>query len=204
MTIGSDRTRLIVLRGNSGAGKSTIATTLRDAYGRGMAWVSQDHIRRVILRERDGSGTVSAGLIDQVVRYCLDQGYHVVLDGILTADGYERMLGGLDRDHRGLTSFYYLDVSLEETIRRHATRPQAAEFTPDDMRRWYRYRDLLTSIEERVIPETSTARQIVDLIIDNTHLFDDGLPRKVIDDGSADTHGVIPARRRSKSKRARW
>jgi predicted kinase len=82
MAVGSGQTRLIILRGNSGAGKSTVAMALRDAYGRGLAWVSQDLIRRVILRERDQPGAVNIGLIDQITRHCLDQGYHVVLDGI--------------------------------------------------------------------------------------------------------------------------
>jgi hypothetical protein len=38
------------------------------------------------------------------------------------------MLDGLRRDHLGLSYFYYLDVSIDETVRRHAPRPQAAEF----------------------------------------------------------------------------
>jgi predicted kinase len=54
MPIGSDRTRLIVLRGNSGSGRSTVAAAPREAYGRGMAWVSQDLIRRTILGRRTG------------------------------------------------------------------------------------------------------------------------------------------------------
>ena len=83
MVLGSDRTQLIVLRGNSGAGKSTAARALREAYGHGVAWVSQDLIRRTILREADQPGGVNIGLIDQVTRYSLDHGYHVVLDGIL-------------------------------------------------------------------------------------------------------------------------
>ena len=32
---------------------------------------------------------MNIGLIDQIARHCLDQGYHVVLDGILYADWYE-------------------------------------------------------------------------------------------------------------------
>jgi hypothetical protein len=129
MTIGSEQTTLIVLRGSSGSGKSTVASAIRDAYGRGLAWVPQDLIRRVILREKDRPGGVNIGLIDHVARYTLDHGYHVVLDGIFHADRYEPMLARLGRDHLGVTRFYYLDVSLEETFRRHTTRPQAAEFT---------------------------------------------------------------------------
>jgi len=167
MPVGADQTKLIVLRGNSGSGKSTVSHALRDAYGRGLAWVSQDLIRRIILKEKAVPGGVNIGLIDQVARYCLDHGQQVVLDGILDADRYEQTLAGLNRDHLGSSHFYYLDVSLDETLRRHATRPQAAEFGPDDMRGWYCRRDLLSSIDERIIPETSTLEQTVTLILED-------------------------------------
>jgi predicted kinase len=170
MTVGLDQTRLIVLRGNSGSGKSTVAQALRDAYGRGLAWVPQDLIRRIVFKEKDVPGGVNIGLIDQVARYCLDHGQHVVLDGILYADRYEQMLTGLSRDHLGSSRFYYLDVSLGESLRRHATRPQAAEFGADDMRSWYRPRDLLSSVHERIVPETSTLQQNVTLILEETRL----------------------------------
>jgi hypothetical protein len=136
-----------------------------------MAWVSQDLIRRNILGEKDRPGGVNIGLIDQVIRYSLGHGYHVVLDGILRADRYEQMLAELDRDHSGVSGFYYLDVSLEETLRRHATRPEAAEFGASDMRDWYRPRDLLASVRERVIPETSAPEQTVALILTETQLL---------------------------------
>lgn len=171
MPAGLDETRLIVLRGNSGAGKSTVARALREAYGRGVAWVSQDLIRRTILNEKDCPGGANAGLIDQVARYSLDSGYHVVLDGIFAADRYEPMLAGLSRDHQGLSRFYYMDVSLEETLRRHATRPQAAEFGPDDIRQWYRPGDLLSAVREHVIPEASTLGETVGVILAGTRLL---------------------------------
>lgn len=50
----------------------------------------------------------------------------------------------------------YLDVIMAETLRRHALRPQASEFGPDDMRSWYRSRYLLASIREHDIQQTST------------------------------------------------
>jgi len=169
--IGPDQTRLIVIRGNSGSGKSSVAKELREAYGRGVAWVSQDLIRRTILREKDQPGAVNIGLIDEVTRYSLKHGYHVILDGILLADRYEPMLTSLARDHPGLSRFYYLDVSLAETLRRHATRPQAAEFGADDMRGWYRPRDLLGGIREHIIPETSTLQETTSLILAETKLL---------------------------------
>jgi predicted kinase len=47
--VGSEQTRLVVLRGNSGSGKSTVARTLREAHGRGLAWIPQDIVRRTIV-----------------------------------------------------------------------------------------------------------------------------------------------------------
>jgi predicted kinase len=172
VAVGSDQTRLIVLRGNSGSGKSTVARALREAYGgRGVACVSQDLIRRVILREKDRPSGVNIGLIGQVARYSLDHGYHVILDGIFYADRYEATLAAVSRDHRGLSRFYYLDISMHESLRRHATRPQAAEFGPGDMRAWYRPRDLPTGIREHVIPESSTLQETTALILADTQLL---------------------------------
>jgi hypothetical protein len=171
VAVGSGQTRLVVVRGNSGSGKSAVSAALRDAYGRGVAWVSQDLIRRIILKERDRPGGVNIGLIDQVARYSLDHGYHVVLDGIFYADRYEEMLTAIDCDHAGGTWFYYLDVCLEETFRRHAMRPQSAEFGHADMRNWYRQRDLLTTVREHVVPQASTLQQTVDLILAETQLL---------------------------------
>jgi hypothetical protein len=146
-----DEARLIVIRGNSGAGKTSVALGLRQAYGRGVAWVSQDMIRRTILRDFDHPGARNIGLIEQVVRYSLAHDYHVVLDGILDARRYEPMLAGLRQDHPGPSSFYYLDISFDESLRRHDTRGQRAEFGAAEMRRWYRPRDLLTTIPEAVM-----------------------------------------------------
>jgi hypothetical protein len=97
------------------------------------------------------------------------------------------MLTGLARDHLGISRFYYLDVSMAETLRRHTTRPQAAEFGADDMRGWYRRRDLLGGVSECVIPETSTLQETTSLILAETKLLmlgpapSDCLSRKLAD-----------------------
>ena len=165
MRVGTDETRLIVLRGNSGSGKSAVATALRSSCDCRIAWVSQDLVRRTILQEKDRPGGANIGMIDQLARYSLDHGYNVVLDGIFRADRYEQMLARLRHDHAGYSFFYYFDVSFAETLRRHSSRPQAAEFGLDDMRTWFRPLDLLTSIEERVISECSSLQETVGRVL---------------------------------------
>jgi len=162
---GSEATRMVVLRGNSGSGKSTTARALRDRIGRGVAWVEQDHLRRVVLRDYDVPDGASIGLIDQTVRYALDHGYDVILEGILHTAYYEPMLRRLTADHRGNSGHYYFDIPFDETVRRHATRPLAQAFSADDMRTWYRTRDLLDFVEERVIDHTSSLDGTITRII---------------------------------------
>lgn len=161
---GSPETILVCIRGNSGSGKSTIARVLRRRHGRGCALVEQDHLRRILLRERDKPGGLAPALIAQNVRFCLDHGYHVILEGIMHAARYRTMLTDLREAHRGRTLFVYLDVSLPETLRRHETRPEATEFTPDIMRNWYAPRDLLGWPGELVLPESTSMEEAIGLI----------------------------------------
>lgn len=185
---GSETTTLVVLRGNSASGKSTTARALRELAGRGTAWVEQDYLRRIVLREHDLPAGVNIGLIDQTVRYALDHGYDVVLDGILFAAHYGAMLRQLADDHLGATTFYYFDLTLDESLRRHATRPLAAEVGADQVRRWYVEGDLLGVAGERLIGADSTLEMTTRRIGTETGLWRpdvaDGFREKLLDAGS--------------------
>jgi hypothetical protein len=164
--IGTLGTRLVVLRGNSASGKTAIAHELRRRLpGSRIAIVSQDVLRRGVLLEHPEPGAPNIGLIDLVTRYALNHGYHVVLEGILHAPTYDEMLRALVNDHAGLTRCYYLDVPLEETLRRHATKPTAREYGEIEMRSWYHPNDRLEFLCETVIPAKSSLDNSVDLVL---------------------------------------
>ncbi|MGY0489449.1 AAA family ATPase [Streptomyces sp. WG-D5] len=173
--VGTEETRLIVLRGNSASGKSSVAAGLRATFGRNLAIVAQDNLRRIVLRERDRPGGANIGLIDLTARYALDNGFHVVVEGILYADRYGAMLQDLARAHRGVTRCYYLHVPLEETLLRHASKPDAeylAQVNEAHLRDWYRDKDLLPDELETVIDASSTLDDTVHQI-----LIESGLSR---------------------------
>lgn len=132
---------LVVIRGNSAAGKSTLALELQRALGPGTANLGQDHLRRVILREHDVPGGDNIDFIAQNARYCLGIGYNVILEGILYSPHYGAMLHQLVKEHPGPSHLFYLDVPLEETLRRHERRPMTVG--PDKIREWYHPLDLL-------------------------------------------------------------
>lgn len=161
--------KLIILRGNSGSGKSTVAKKLRETSARKIALVEQDNIRRTILKEKETDDGANIALIAQIVEFALGRGYDVILEGILNFHRYGRMLERL-RGRCSEAHVYYFDISLEETLRRHATKPCAHEFGEKEMREWYTHRDLTHFQGEKIISEDFSLEQTVGMIMESAGL----------------------------------
>jgi hypothetical protein len=168
------RPALVLIRGNSASGKSAVAAEIRARYGRGLAIVSQDNLRRVVLREHDLPGGANIGLINLTARHAISHGFHTIVEGILRADHYGAMLAALIADHASQCHAYYLDVPFEETLRRHSTKPQANDYGEPELRQWYRARDLLPTGIEQVIPARSSLAETVHKIMTDTGLAGPG------------------------------
>lgn len=158
--------RLIVLRGNSASGKTTLARELQVTMGRGTANIGQDHFRRVVLREHDVPEADNIELIAATARHCLAAGYHVILEGIFFSGHYGNMLRSLLKAHRGPTHAIYVDVPLEETLRRHRSRPLATEVSDEKLSEWYLASDLLGVPGETVLPHCQNAAQTARILAD--------------------------------------
>ncbi|MFF3061903.1 kinase [Streptomyces sp. NPDC057909] len=156
--VANEKTRLVVLRGNSASGKSSVAAGFRDRFGRSLALVGQDNLRRIVLRERDRAGAANI----------------VVLEGILYACHDGAVLAQLRADHLGPNCGYYLDVPFAETLARHATKPIVNDVGEEALRDWYRERDVLPGCAETVIEADSSLSETVDRIMRDTGLA--GLP----------------------------
>ena len=59
--------KLIILRGNSGSGKTTIANALHQCLKEQSLLISQDVVRREMLRVKDETGNLSIALLKQLV-----------------------------------------------------------------------------------------------------------------------------------------
>lgn len=157
---------LIVLRGNSGSGKSTVATMLRPLVDG--AWIEQDHFRRVVLGEAGTYTPLSVGLIEHAAEFCLAAGKTVIMDGIFNAAKYSAALRRLRGGHSGPSLFYAFDLSFEETLRRHGQRPgKSSDFGEEEMRGWFHGWDPLEGIDEhRIAPEESAEDIIARILAD--------------------------------------
>lgn len=157
-------TPLIILRGNSGCGKTSTARLLQRQLGYGTMLVSQDMVRREMLRVKYSESNPAIQLIYDLCMYGNDVGYTVILEGILSNKKYGEMLHRLLNDFQGEKLIYYFDVSFEETVRRHATKPNAHEFGEAEMRQWWKDQDVLDVPGEQRISEQLAQAEIVDMI----------------------------------------
>ncbi len=156
-TGGAD-SRLVVVRGNPASGKSSLPRSIRSARPRGIGVLGQDQLRRGILHAREEQGNPTVDYLDLSARFALDRGLHVVVEAILDTDIYGAMLTRLVADHSGITHCYRFDLDFDETVRRHAGKPQAAEYGADTMRGWWRSDDALPGVGEQIIgPDASLA-----------------------------------------------
>ena len=162
--MGQYGTKLVLLRGNSGSGKSSIAEQLRLQMSGKTALIGQDNLRRTILKEKEVDGGDNIDLIEQTVRFALDRDYNVVLEGIFYFPRYGHMLQRLV-DSYPKHFVYYFDASLEETLRRHATKPNSHEFGEEQMRSWYSPHDTTGFTGEKIIPESSSFENTLSMIL---------------------------------------
>lgn len=158
--------KLIIIRGNSGSGKSTAAKRLRYELGYETMLVSQDVIRRDILRVKDGPNNPSIQLMKDTAIYGLSIGFDVIIEGILVRDVYGMMLRELlalfDETH-----VYYFDISFDETLRRHLTKPNSHEFGEAQMREWYVAEDVLNLPNERLFTDSQSQDEVLQAILND-------------------------------------
>lgn len=163
--VGSASSRLIIIRGNSGSGKSSLARAIRDALPRGIAIIEQDVLRREILHVRDRPGALSVPFVDLSARFALDHGLDVVIEGILNAEIYGEMLASLRSDHLGMTRSYYYELELSETLRRHRTKALAKEVSEEQVASWYCSNDLVGGLDEIVFDTTVSADDALETVL---------------------------------------
>ncbi|NTV91121.1 MAG: kinase [Clostridiales bacterium] len=158
------KTCLILLRGNSGSGKTTTAKALQKKFGHGTMLISQDVVRREMLYVKDGPDTEAVKLLLELARYGKSHCQIVIVEGILNSEWYKPLFDKLLLEYGENILAYYFNVPFEETLKRHKQKPDAADFGEKQMREWWKENDLLDSIREEYLDKESSLNDIVDRI----------------------------------------
>ncbi len=158
--------KLIIIRGNSGSGKTTIAKELQNKFGRNTMLISQDVIRRDMLKVKDGENTQALPLMKELLTYGSNHSDIVILEGIMYSDWYKPLFELAIKLYGTNVYAYYFDLPFEETLKRHQTKPNCREFGEEAMRRWWREKDFSDVLNEVGITSEKDIESIVIDIFD--------------------------------------
>jgi len=153
--------KLIMIRGNSGSGKTTVSRELQKRFGRNTMLISQDMIRLQMLNAKD---VEALPLIISLLQYGRQNSNITILEGILDSEVYMPLFEMAIKEYGTNIFAFYYDLPFEETLRRHSTKPNKAEFGEADMRRWWKEKDYINVIPEQVIPPNISIADTVDMI----------------------------------------
>ena len=104
--------RLVILRGNSGSGKTTVAKMLQEKFGPNTMLISHDMIRMQILHVWSAEGVrKSLPLMIALLRYGRRNSEITILEGILPSEDYKPLFeAALEEYGENIFSYYY-DIS---------------------------------------------------------------------------------------------
>jgi len=159
--------KLIIIRGNSGSGKTTTAKNLQNHLGNGTLLVSQDVVRREMLKVHDREGNLSIDLIRQIAEYGKDKCEFVIVEGILYKGRYGEMLKNLIQFYNQKTYTYYFDLSFEETVVRHNSSSKKMEFGEKSLRAWWNPNDYLGVDGETRLTNDMSQNDVLNLVLNH-------------------------------------
>ncbi|MFT8916834.1 MAG: uridine kinase [Oenococcus sp.] len=154
--------KTIVIRGNSGSGKTTVANRLHALLGAGNLLISQDLVRRGMLKVADKPHNLAIGLIQNMLIYGQQHCDYVILEGILPSSKYGQMLRQTLLPEDDVFTYYY-DLPFQETLKRHQSK-QGATFGEKEMAAWFIPHDVLGLAQERIIDETVSPDDLLKII----------------------------------------
>ncbi|MDO4710699.1 MAG: uridine kinase [Peptostreptococcaceae bacterium] len=158
--------KLIIIRGNSASGKSTIAKRLQNIFGRNTLMISQDMIRREMLWVNDGMDTPAIRLLEFILEYGYDHHEITILEGILNSKWYEPLFDkAVERYGKENIFAFYYDLPFEETVKRHGTRSKRSEFGEAALSEWWNEKDHIGSIAEDMITAEKSEEETVEWIV---------------------------------------
>jgi hypothetical protein len=161
---------VLFVRGPPAAGKSTAAQALAlrlRAGGARVALLAEDTFRYAIAGGGATTHAVAAAMLLGAARGALAEGHGVVVEGLLSAERYapSRLLEAEDfAAESARVVFVFVSVELAAAQARHAARPKAAEFSAEDLARWFGNSRPLGRAGELVVPAGSSLEDTVEAL----------------------------------------
>ncbi len=155
--------KIVIIRGNSGSGKTTVAKELCKRLGKDCMLLSQDVIRREILHTNDGKDSKAIDLLSELVLFGKKNSKIIILEGILNSAWYKPLFDIIENNFSNIYAYYY-DIPFEETVKRFHSK-ESVNFTEEDMKRWWNEKDILGFDNEQLINKNMSVEDTVEMIL---------------------------------------
>ncbi len=113
--------KLVVLRGTTCSGKTTICKLVRD-YDKKIAWVTMDNIKVIYANHEDRTLDDANDTAVALVTHLLDKGFSVIIDGIFKKPWHYEDIVKIAKNKNVPVILYQLECSLEILKKRDKTR----------------------------------------------------------------------------------
>ncbi|BDR56422.1 AAA family ATPase [Xylocopilactobacillus apis] len=151
-------TKLIIIRGNSGSGKTTTADALKKSFSNSTLLINQDLIRKQLLDEPDISHNLSISLMDQLLIWGEENVKQIILEGILKTSVYGEWIKKVQANYGKKVTTCYFNLTFDECIKRNKTKKES--FALEQMKRWWIEDDLIGN-EDLIFSSSSSIHEQV-------------------------------------------
>jgi hypothetical protein len=150
-----------------------VAKALFEAAQHRTVLIEQDYYR-FIFNPAGGGSKPNSDTIHKMIQHnvltALNDGYDVILEGILSVRSYSTVLENIFKEHPNENYIFYFDIPFDETLRRHKQRKTPEhKFTDEDMREWYPSSYPSQHKFEQIIPASFTLADTVTFILETSN-----------------------------------
>lgn len=156
--------KLIIIRGNLGSGKTSVAKELGKKFGADTMRISHDLTRKEMILDRDKE---TLPLLKEFLKFSSKNVKTTILEGLLDSEQYLPLFKNAIRRFGENIFAYYYDLPFEETLMRHETKPDKSNFSEEDLRRFWKEKDFIGIIPEKIITKDMSLSETVDMIFND-------------------------------------
>lgn len=156
---------LIILTGPSGSGKTTIAKRLQQEIFHKTMIISIDVLIWHVFNQADRENRMSyvVDMIDRMIDYGNENDFTIIFEGFWPVEYRSKLkeIINLFTDYHA----YYLDISFQETVKRHEVSVNKDMFGPKEMLSWYKPKNYLDVPGETIITDIMSLDEITQTIL---------------------------------------
>ena len=152
----------ILIRGNSGSGKTVLANYLQNHFGyQRCLLLHEDLLRLDILHVKEKEAAPTASLIELMIDWGKQYYPIIILEGILPKRIYGTALTKIIHEFGAGAFVYYLDISFAQTVKNNEEKE--SPFPLETLEKWWLEQDTLGKKERKLT--SATVKELAEQVL---------------------------------------